>query len=44
MSCVRHMCSFGGWGVCNLWSPGFCGRPLVGLGGYVTDVVFILCG
>ena len=39
-----HVCSFGGWVVCGLWSPGFCGRPLMGLGGCVTGVVFILCG
>ena len=28
----------------GLWSPSFCGRPLVGLGGCVTGVVFISCG
>ena len=33
MSCVRHVCSFGRRVVCGLWSPGFCGRLLVGLGG-----------
>ena len=41
MSCIRRACPFGGQVVCGLWSPGFCGRPLVGFGGCVAGVVLI---
>ena len=43
MSCIRRMYSFGGRVVFGLWSPGVCGRLLVGFGGYVAGVMPI-CG
>ena len=30
--------------MCGLWSPGFCGPPLVGFGGCVADALPIWCG
>ena len=38
------MCSFGRQVVCGLWSPGFCGQPLVRFSGCVASVVPIWCG
>ena len=32
MSCICCACSFDGRVVWGLWSPGFCGQPLVGFG------------
>ena len=38
------MSFFSGRAVCGLWSPGFCGRPLVGFSGCVVGVVPIWYG